>query len=103
MGRQSTSDSIGKKTALHTVLFDDGGKEMKTNNYNRYSYSDLMSAATKYPVAQIDIDTLGAWFQDYAPDAWNGEYYDVDGLRLRPVYEWDGNGDIGEIAHYELY
>ena len=76
---------------------------MKTNSYNRYSYNELLDAATKYPVAQIDIDTLGAWFQEHAPEAWNGEYYDADGLRVRPVYDCDDSADSGEIVHYELY
>lgn len=76
---------------------------MATKPYNRYSYEDLRAAATAEDAQQIDIDTLGAWFHDYGGVYWNGEYYDADnGLRLRPVFEWDDELDQGHVVHYEF-
>ena len=76
---------------------------MKTRNYNRYSYNELFAVATKPDAAQIDVDTLGEWFSAYGEIYWNGEYYDADGYRIRPVYDWGEEADQGEIVHYELY
>lgn len=75
---------------------------MNTNPYNRCSYAELRAAATAPGAAQIDIDTLGAWLADYDPSSWNGEYYDADGLRLFPVYDWDEELDQGELTGYEI-
>lgn len=73
---------------------------MKTNDFNRYSYTELAAAAKAPDAQQIDIDTLGAWFEQYGTTYWNGEYYDADGDRLIPVYEADG--DDFEIVGYTL-
>lgn len=75
---------------------------MKTNRFTRYSYRELLSAVTSGSAEQIDIDTLGAWFDAYGPDYWNGECYDADGIRLYPVIEWDDDLDQGETVRYEI-
>ena len=74
---------------------------MQTNTYHAYSYKDFLEAATAPTATQVDIDTLGEWLSEYDP-YWNGEYYDADGLRVYPVYEWDDGGDTCEIVRYEL-
>lgn len=76
---------------------------MTTKPYSYYSYAELRAAATADTAKQIDIDTLGVWFHDYGSGYWNGEYYDADnGLRLRPVFEWDEDLDQGVIVRYEF-
>lgn len=75
---------------------------MKTTNYNRYSYAELLGKATAPGAGQIDIDTLGAWFADFGTEYWNCEYYDADGSRLFPIYSVpDEFGDV-EITGYEF-
>ena len=76
---------------------------MKTKTYHRYSYADLRAAATGADAQQIDIDTLGAWFESFGETLWNGEYYDAgDDLRLFPIMEWDEDRDQGEVIRYEF-
>lgn len=75
---------------------------MITKSYNRYSYEELRAAATVPGATQIDVDTLGSWLADFDPASWNGEYYDADGLRLYPVYDWDEDTDQGELVRYDL-
>lgn len=75
---------------------------MNTKNFNRYSYQGLREAATAPGAEQIDIDTLGAWFNAYGYDYWNGECYDADGIQLYPVVEWDDDLDQGETTGYEI-
>lgn len=73
---------------------------------NRYSYQELRAAALSPDATQDDLNALGEWFEMYghsAPDAWNGEYWDVDdGNRLFPIYsEPTEDGDF-DIIGYEL-
>lgn len=75
---------------------------MKTKNFNRYSYEELRVAATATDADQIDVDTLGAWFEQYGQDHWNGECYDADGISLYPVIEWDDELEQGEAVGYEI-
>ncbi len=82
---------------------------MITNNYNEYSYAELLAAAISPDAKQIDIDTLGEWFEQYGSMFWNGEYYDASadgeptGSRcLYPVMEWDEQEDCGTIVRYEF-
>lgn len=75
---------------------------MKTVKFNRYSYEDLLKAATAPDAKQIAINTLGAWFDAYGSDYWNGECYDADGMSLYPVIIWDDETDQGEVAGYEF-
>lgn len=81
---------------------------MKTNYYNKYSFMELLEAATAPNAEQIDIDTLGAWCNDYGSDLWNGEKYDVSapdepsGTRsLYPVSRIDEYGDA-EVLRYSF-
>ena len=73
---------------------------MKTKYYNQYSYKELLTAATAPNAEQIDIDTLGAWFEQFDP-YWNGEYYNADGHRLFPTYSEYADGDF-ELIGYEF-
>lgn len=73
-----------------------------TKYYNRYSYQELRAALDAQNVKQIDIDTLGEWFDRYGDRFWNGECYDADGIEIIPVYEWDDELDQGEIIRYEI-
>lgn len=76
---------------------------MNTRTFSRYSYSELRTAATSDDAQQIDIDTLGAWFDAYGQSYWNGEYYDADdGLRLFPIIKWDDDLDQGETVGFEF-
>ena len=82
---------------------------MNTKPYNRYSFEKLLSAATASGAEQIDIDTLGAWCEDYGESLWNGEYYDVSGdgepsgsRRLFRVIAWDAETEQGETVGYNL-
>ena len=70
---------------------------METKRYGRYDYEELKKKAIAPSAPQIDIDTLGAWFDSYGNEYWNGEYYDVDGLRLFPIME-----EIDEYGDYEI-
>lgn len=44
-----------------------------------------------------DKRELANWLDNYYPSSWNGECYEVDGLRMRPVYS-----DDFEIVNYEI-
>lgn len=74
---------------------------MRTKNFNEYSYQELYRAATAPGAQQIDIDTLGAWFERYGMlDYWNGVCFNVDGrLCLYPIYGegWEDHLDDGDI------
>ena len=74
---------------------------MKTKYFNRYSYKELLKTATAAGATQEDIDTLGAWFEEYGTEYWNGEYCDADGARLFPVYKENEDGEF-EVAGYEF-
>ena len=77
-------------------------KKMETKKFNRYSYRELRAAALAPEAAQADIDTLGAWMEQYGTDSWNGETYDIDdGKRLRPIYKQTSD-DSFEITGYEI-
>ena len=67
-----------------------------------YGYKDLLTAATDRNATQKDIDALGAWFEEYGAEYWNGEYYDVDGARLYSVIEWDEEDEQGKVIGYEF-
>lgn len=82
---------------------------MKTNDFGYYDFAELIEKATGLDAQQIDIDTLGAWFDQYGRDYWNGECYDASkadeptGTRsLYPIYDWDEELDQGTIVGYEL-
>lgn len=67
---------------------------------NRYSYSELLEAV-KSNETPDNVYALGAWFEQYGDQFWNGEYYDADGLRLFPVYV-EVSEDQFEITGYEV-
>ena len=67
---------------------------------NRYSYSELLEAV-KAKATPDNVNALGAWFEQYGDQFWNGEYYDADGLRLFPVYV-EVSEDQFEITAYEV-
>lgn len=82
---------------------------MNTKPYNRYSFEELLAAATAPGAEQIDIDTLGAWCEAYGSDLWNGEYFDVSAngepsgsRRLFRVVAWDAETEQGETVGYSL-
>lgn len=69
-----------------------------------YDYQDLRAAAVRPGATQEDINALGEWFDRHGMMFWNGEYFDADeGLRLRPVWEWDEENDCGEVVGYEIF
>lgn len=74
---------------------------MKTNSFGRYDYAELLAAATDPNAQQIDIDTLGAWFERYGSMYWTGDDFDADGRRLARVEEWDEDNDQGHVVGYE--
>lgn len=75
---------------------------MNTKSFGKYSYEELRAAAVSPNATQIDIDTLGAWFDCYGMDSWNGEYFDADnGLRLFPVCEEDEDENF-TVTGYEF-
>lgn len=85
-----------------------GESDMKTNKFNRYSFAELLAAATAAGAGQSDIDTLGAWFGEYGGVYFNGEYYDASApgepsgtRRLFPVYAEADDGEI-EVIGYEF-
>lgn len=76
---------------------------------NRYSYNELLTAATAPDATQADIDALGGWFSRYGEQYWNGECYDASlpgeptGTRsLYEVVEWDVDTDQGEVVGYQF-
>lgn len=75
---------------------------MRTKEYSRYSYQSLLDAALDPDAEQIDIDTLGGWFMDFDPGAWNGMWYNIqeDGwaYKLIPVMDETGN----ELIRFDL-
>lgn len=75
---------------------------LNTKDFNRYSYAEFRARVEQPDAEQIDIDTLGAWFDEFGTEYWNGEYFDADGLRVFPVVEWDEENDIGNIVQYEI-
>ena len=74
---------------------------MKTNQYNRYSYSELLTAATGPNATQSDIDTLGSWFADFGTQYWNGECYEAGAYNVFPIFE-EVEEDQYEVVRYEL-
>lgn len=75
---------------------------MKTKDFNRYSYTELKNKATAANATQEDIDTLGAWFEEYGTEYWNGECFAIDATRsLFPIYDIHSEDEI-EIAHYQI-
>lgn len=72
---------------------------MNTKTFGKYDYEDLRAAATAPGAEQIDIDTLGAWFEMYDMSDWNGEYFDADGLRLFPICEEDDDENFTVIGY----
>lgn len=65
-------------------------------------YEKLLAAATASDADQDDINALGEWLNANDSDAWNGEYYDADGLHLFPLIEWNDETDQGETVGYEI-
>lgn len=69
-----------------------------------YNYTDLRSRALQGDAKALD--QLGRWFEQYGARYWNGESYDADGVRLRPVYreELDDGGEIigAQVIGWEL-
>ena len=75
---------------------------MEYNSFGRYDYEELRAAAVSPDATQIDINTLGEWFQTYDMNSWNGEYFDMDdGLRLYPVEE-EFLPDQFRVIRYEI-
>lgn len=77
---------------------------METRTYNRYSYQELADKALKHGAEQIDIDTLGAWFEHYGTVYWNGEFFEIDSAhRLYPVAEMvDPETEDWRVVRYEI-
>ena len=73
---------------------------MKTNNFSAYSYEELRDKALSRDASRIDVDTLGAWFEEYGDCYWNGECYNADGMNLFPIYKHDEESDQYEITGY---
>lgn len=73
---------------------------MITNWFGEYSYEDLRDKALSPDGSQVDVDTLGAWFERYGDIYWNGECYNVDGMNLFPCYSYDEEHDQYEITGY---
>lgn len=58
---------------------------------NHYAYAELRKAAINNGTPE-DIAALVEWMEQHGSSYWNGEYYDIDdGLRLRPIYNWDAH------------
>lgn len=74
---------------------------MNTKPFNYYSYRELRERLDAPDCEQTDIDTLGAWFDEFYMSEWDGEYYDADGLRLFPVYQYDEARDQYDLVHFE--
>lgn len=68
---------------------------------NRYDYSELRAKAISREATQEDMEDMARWFDKYDIADWNGEYYDLDGYKLRPIY---GEDDDGEpvFDHWEV-
>lgn len=66
----------------------------------RYSYQELKAKAIARNARQADVNALGDWLQEYGIDCWNGEYFNVEGRRLYPIYE--ETSDEFEITGYEF-
>ena len=65
-----------------------------------YNYEELKNAALSPDATGDDIFALGAGFEQYGYGFWNGEYYDVEGERLFPIWQWDEEADQGVIVGY---
>lgn len=77
--------------------------EMQTNPFGMYSYQELLEKAMAPDAEQIDIDTLGEWFQTYGMTYWNGERFDIDGFHsIRPVQVYDYYDDCWITTGYEI-
>ena len=58
---------------------------------NYCAYTELRDAAINNGTPE-DVAALVEWMEQYGGRYWNGEYYDIgDGLRLRPIYNWDAH------------
>lgn len=76
---------------------------MQTRHYDYYSYQDLEKIVLSGTAEQIDIDTLGGWFEQYGSLYWNGESYEINSeFRLWPVYSEPDEYEDVEILGYEL-
>ena len=70
-----------------------------------YEYQELKEKALSGD--QEAINDLGQWFELYGDNYWNGEYYNVEGSRLYPVYgneEYDEDGKLiqSDIISYKM-
>lgn len=66
-----------------------------------YEYEELRAKAIAADATPEDIENLGNWFERYGDQYWNGEYFDADGYRLYPVYEYDED-DEAILKGYEF-
>jgi len=69
---------------------------------NRYEYEELRAIAIAPGAKPEQINALGEWFEQYGSNYWNGEYYDADGIRVYPVYDWDNDNDCGILTGFEI-
>lgn len=52
-----------------------------------YDYKDLLAAVEENGTPE-SLAALGEWFQRYGDVYWNGECWDIDGIRgLYPIYK----------------
>ena len=69
-----------------------------------YDYEELKRKAEGGN--QDDINALGEWFEQHGERYWNGEFYDVEGECLYPIYEEeldeDGEPIQANIVGYEF-
>lgn len=71
------------------------------NHIGEYDYATLRAAALSQSATQEDIDALGEWFSRFGSVYWNGEYYDADGVPVRPIYQKTAEDEYG-IVGYEI-
>lgn len=66
---------------------------------NQYSYEELKNKVLEDPSFDNRMN-LYKWFALYG-GRWNGEYYDADDFKVKPIYEKFGEDDY-EVVDVEI-
>lgn len=67
----------------------------------RYDYQELREKAINNPTFE-NLEDLADWLSNYDINSWNGEFWDIDGLRLYPIFGDEDENGCFPIVNYEI-
>lgn len=67
----------------------------------RYDYQELREKAINNPTFE-NLEALADWLSNYDINSWNGEFWDIDGLRLYPIFGDEDENGCFPIVNYEI-